>query len=88
MGIHQSEVMTTGSRRWNEFADRLDEALAAMGCASRRGPNPYHCAKQVMTAMGNIDIPASIDFFENHGGNCDCEILLNIDWCRTDDPTR
>jgi hypothetical protein len=32
-----------------------------------------------MTEMGNVDIPASIAFFEEHGGYCDCEILLNVD---------
>jgi len=31
--------------------------------------------------MSNVDIDASLKFFEMHGGHCDCEILFNVvDW--------
>jgi hypothetical protein len=32
-----------------------------------------------MERMGDIDIPASLEFFKAHGGCCDCEILMNVD---------
>jgi hypothetical protein len=32
-----------------------------------------------MSEMGGVDIPASLEYFEEHGGYCDCEILLNVD---------
>jgi hypothetical protein len=53
--------------------------MAPWHCDGDRGPNAYRYAKQVMIAMGSIDIPASIEFFQEHGGFCDCEILLNVD---------
>ena len=34
-------------------------------------------AKRIMTDMGDVDIPASIEYLEAHGGYCDCEILMN-----------
>ena len=70
------EVMTPESRRWKEFAKRLDRAIAERGCAS--GTNKRN-AEAVMRDMGGIDIEASLDYFEDHGGYCDCEILLNVD---------
>jgi hypothetical protein len=82
------EVLTTESPRWDEFANKLDSAIAALGCDGdeSEGPNPdqpnpnhYRHAKQIMTAMGDIDIPASLAFFESRHGFCDCEILLNVD---------
>jgi hypothetical protein len=39
----------------------------------------HRYSKQVMNEMGNIDIPASLAFFKDHGGFCDCEILFNVD---------
>jgi Protein of unknown function (DUF2695) len=78
------EVLTTESNRWDEFADRL--------LADGRCDGDHRYAKQIMNEMGNIDIPASIEFFEEHGGYCDCEILLNVDpdgriWGGTPDDT-
>jgi hypothetical protein len=36
-------------------------------------------AKHVMAQMGGVDIPASLAYFGEHGGHCDCEILWNVD---------
>ena len=76
------EVLTPESTRWDEFADRLFWIITADGnprCDGDQEPNVHRYAKQIMTEMGNVDIPASIAFFEEHGGYCDCEILLNVD---------
>jgi hypothetical protein len=29
--------------------------------------------------MDSIDVEKTIEFFHEHGGHCDCEILLNVD---------
>jgi hypothetical protein len=83
----QGEVLTTDSPRWNEFAGLLNEAIYISDTEWRCdgdggwGPNPhrFRYAKRVMEAMGGIDIPASLAFFKDHGGGCDCEILANVD---------
>jgi hypothetical protein len=79
------KVLTPKSPRWDEFADALYEALYGPngGCdgdIGQAGPTKVHGhAKQIMTAMGGVDIPASLKFFASKGGYCDCEILLNVD---------
>jgi hypothetical protein len=82
------EILATDSPRWDEFADALyevtripgdPEAWRCDGDNLQAGNLAYRYAKLVMTAMGNVDIPASIEFFQRHGGYCDCEILFNVD---------
>jgi hypothetical protein len=84
------EVLTPESPRWNEFADALWQSMAIPGEPVRwrcdgdgsGDSNPelvHRHAKKVMADMGNVDIPASIAFFESRGGYCDCEILFNVD---------
>jgi Protein of unknown function (DUF2695) len=66
-----SEILTTQSLRWDEF---LGAAVLKWSC--QHG----HCqAERIMAEMGGIDIKASIAYFEEHGGYCDCEILYNVD---------
>jgi hypothetical protein len=69
------EVLTPDSPRWNDFVGRLDAAIGEHGCAA--GTNKDN-AKAVMRDMGGIDIAATLAYFEDHGGGCDCEILLNV----------
>ena len=91
MPAHSLEVLTPESARWDEFADRLFWIITADGnlrCDGDREPNVHRYAKQIMSEMGSVNIPASIEFFQEHGGYCDCEILLNVDpdgriWSRT-----
>jgi hypothetical protein len=68
--------MTPDSRRWKEFARQLDAAIGERGCAA--GTNKDN-AISVMRDMGGIDVEGSLEYFEDHGGFCDCEILLNVD---------
>ena len=50
-------------------------ALGERGCAG--GTNKDN-AETVMRKMGGVNIEASLAYFEDHGGYCDCEILLNV----------
>jgi hypothetical protein len=80
-------ALTPGNPRWNEFADALDATLGPIPegeCLPGKPPwygcKGDHChAKEIMAAMGGIDIEASLKFFKSQGGYCDCEILLNVD---------
>jgi hypothetical protein len=69
------EILTPKSSRWNEFADALDAALQKWGCDGKT----LRLAKAIMTTMPDIDVDGSSAFFEEHGGFCDCEILINVD---------
>jgi hypothetical protein len=67
-------VLTPADPRWNTFTEALNEAGMKHGCR-----HDHRLAKSIMASMGNIDVPATIEFFERLGGYCDCEILLNVD---------
>ena len=69
------DVLTPESPRWFAFINALDIAIESEGCDART----CQLAEQLMRTMGNVDVAASLKFFSEHGGYCDCEILLNVD---------
>ena len=64
-------IMTTENPRWDEFAETLSRV--AQHCH-----HDHELAEQILAAMGGIDIPASLNYFRDRGGFCDCEICFNI----------
>jgi hypothetical protein len=68
-------ILTPADPRWAAFVRALNKAGSKLGCR-----HDHRLAKRIMAHMGGIDITGSIAFFEDHGGFCDCEILLNVDW--------
>ena len=70
--------MTPKSPRWDQFCDELDEAVGLLGCGGDRARPTHAVTKRVLTLMGHVDVEASIDFYEQHGGYCDCEVMLNV----------
>ena len=83
------EVMKRGHRRWAEFLARLDgpegcdfqvrepgtPATTTFNCDGGRN-KPRTTA--VLKRMGDLDVPASLLYFERHGGFCDCQVVLNV----------
>ena len=73
MKLFKAPVMTPRHKRWQEFYNLL--ALQARHCAGTRDRPLAHA---VLASMGGFDIKASLAYFDNHGGYCDCEIVLNM----------
>ena len=81
-------VMTPNHPRWPEFGARLAGPEA---CDFRDGPDgsmTWNCSGQtrdqaaaILRDMGANDreLLATLDYFSDHGGYCDCEIVFNID---------
>lgn len=83
------ELMTPSNPRWEEFCDRLageegcnfhetipgDTRSVVWTC---KGGTDKSMASAILKDMG-FDIEKSLDYFDDHGGHCDCEILLNVD---------
>jgi hypothetical protein len=76
--------------RWNEFAEALAQKMEWFhdgrtwlcdgdGSGASDPAKVHRHAKHVMAQMGGVDIPASLAYFGEHGGHCDCEILWNVD---------
>jgi hypothetical protein len=72
--------------RWQEFVTRLE---GPEGCNFRKdssGKTTWNCkggrdkrlAIAILQQMADIDLDASVNYFESNGGYCDCEILFNV----------
>ena len=79
------EVMTPEHPRWEEFCNRL---AGPEGCDFQKKPDgntTWKCAggtdktfaTKILKAM-HVDMAASLAYFDEHGGHCDCEILFNV----------
>lgn len=91
-----SEIMTTEHPRWREFVGRLE---GPEGCNFREGEDGktiWRCGgrndKTLSTAiLKNMGIEfsdsAQVDYFDCHGGYCDCEILFNVDHGEVEEDT-
>jgi hypothetical protein len=78
------KVLTPDSPRWNEFAEGLFAMIDHYNCdgdgdGDSKPENVHRHSKLVMGQMGNVDVDGSLEYFHEHGGHCDCEVLLNVD---------
>ena len=83
------EAMTPIHSRWDEFLERME---GSEGCDFTQtipgdslsvtwkcdGTMDRPVARKILESMGDIDIEGSLQYFDNHGGYCDCEILFNV----------
>jgi hypothetical protein len=88
--------MTTAHPRWSEFVGRLGGPEACDFRQEAGGTVTWNCtshtrdqASRILRDMGATDgdLLATLDYFDAHGGYCDCEILLNIDAPLADEAT-
>jgi Protein of unknown function (DUF2695) len=70
-----SEIMTPENPRWSEFTAQLGDAINRHRCNSV----DTRLAQRLLTSMKCVDVEASIEYFRDHGGYCDCEILMNVE---------
>jgi hypothetical protein len=83
---YRKRLMWPGHAGWTAFIEKLE---GPDGCDFKRDENgkiTWRCkggkdknlAAAIMQSMGDVDIPASLAYFEHLGGYCDCEILFNL----------
>lgn len=83
-------LMTIDNPYWEKFFARL---VMAVNFRPRTGSNAdaidakdiiWDCdgtlakATEILNEIGNFDIPATLEFFKNNGGHCDCEVVFNL----------
>jgi Protein of unknown function (DUF2695) len=80
------EILTPASPRWSLFVRLLGNTLTdglpadTWRCGDDgSGGSKHRYAEAVMAELGGIDIDGTLEFFQQHGGFCDCEILFNVD---------
>ena len=79
--------------RWREFCDRLEgpegcnfrereDGEIVWNCASHETVEPaFSKSEKILAEMGLSpdEINLSLNYFREHGGHCDCEVLFNCD---------
>ena len=87
-------AMTPSHSRWQEFIDRLagpegcdfrqtdaaDPRSVTWRCDSEDDTCPLSRAILADLGFMPVAIDESIQYFHDHGGFCDCEILVNLGW--------
>ena len=74
--------MTPAHPLWDEFC----EILAGPEYCDFREENEmvWTCAgdltlsEKLLSEWYDVDVPGSLQFFREHGGYCDCEVLFNV----------
>ncbi len=83
---YRKRLMWPGYAGWKDFLEKLE---GPDGCDFKKDENgkiTWRCkggkdktlATEIMQSMGDVDIPASLAYFEQLSGFCDCEILFNV----------
>jgi hypothetical protein len=85
MGIKALKtIMTPQHPLWEEFSSRLESAVGACDQSKKkpRTRNVLHALNQRIQARKApgppIDVEASLAWFEEEGGHCDCDVLLFV----------
>ncbi len=80
------DTMTPEHQKWDEFIERLEGSEGCDFKETEPGKPTWECAggrnkdfaKAILETIPNVDIDASLEYFEKRGGYCDCEIIFNI----------
>ncbi|MFX0066975.1 MAG: DUF2695 domain-containing protein [Candidatus Hermodarchaeota archaeon] len=71
---NSANFMSSAHPNWKQFCKLLNAKLQSIGCFG-----DLSNARMILeNNFPNIDIEKSLQYFEENGGFCDCEILLNI----------
>lgn len=69
--LRMNETMKPGHPRWQEFEDRLRNDFVE--CRS-----DLALSREILQTMDCVNVVSSLMFFREHGGYCDCEVILNV----------
>lgn len=77
-----AQEMTPQHFRWPEFINRLKGPEGCNFAEDEDGKITWDCnglglAAAILSSM-DMDIEASLEYFREHGGHCDCEIVFNV----------
>lgn len=74
-----TEIMDQDHPHWQHFRQLLRWQIWPRGQKSCPGMKSKPLTEKILKKhFPTVDIPATMDFFEQKGGYCDCEVLLNV----------
>lgn len=76
-------LMTPEHESWDEFCERLGGPegcdFQEKGWKCKGGTDKTFATAILKKYYPDVDVPATLAYFEDNGGYCDCEILFNVD---------
>jgi len=88
-----AELMTPKHPKWDEFIERLAGIEGCDFSEDENGDPRWYCsggkdkpeATKILRKMNAkiddewmINVEGSLEYFDEHGGHCDCEIIWNV----------
>lgn len=73
-----NSILTNEHPDFATFCNRLSTVLWPAGKKNPDCRHDHGAATEILNHMPNIDIQGTLDWFDQHGGHCDCEIMFNI----------
>lgn len=78
----RNEILTPRHKYWKAFSYRLDQMVN-----THVGGKPqFNCkhdlrnTKKILKSLPKIDIEETLQLYQDLGGYCDCEVLMNVEW--------
>ena len=71
-------LMTPEHPKWKQFTEQLSAYMKENGCDSQTLRGAEHVLSKDKWGDG-LNVEESLEYFREHGGFCDCEILMNVD---------
>ncbi len=72
--MKQTDTVSGSHPMWENFTGAISDLLEARKC-----DNHLTISRELLADMGRFDVEASIEWLQNHGGFCDCEVLMNVE---------
>jgi len=66
----RGKIIVPGHDRWTEFVGRLSGARICSGGTEQ--------ARRALAEMGDVDVAGSLRELARLGGNCDCQIEMDV----------
>lgn len=70
-----NDIMTPTNPSWPAFIGQLEAQIEEDG----KGCVPHHWRSRILLKKFGCDAKASIAYFKQHGGHCDCEVVVNVE---------
>ena len=80
MKDNKKEVLTPSHKLWPKFRKKLDDAITTYVDEKlhSRCQGDLALTIKILESMKNIDVLETVFFLREHGGSCDCKVILNV----------
>ena len=80
MKDNKKEVLTPSHKLWPKLRKKLDATITTYvdGKLHSRCQGDLALTIKILESMKNIDVLETVFFLREHGGSCDCKVILNV----------